>query len=82
MTSSVPGIADLFSGGLGYHANQGGGGGGGGYVSASSSASSGPVGFSPSFGSFGGINTGTQGLDVTTIAIVAGLVLLVMLLRK
>lgn len=54
--------------------NQGGGGMGWGF-SQSGSADSGPL--SGDFGSsIGGINTGRQGLDVTTIAIIGGLVVL------
>lgn len=65
----------MFAGYTGW--GGGGGGGGGGYISASSSASSGPVGYSPQYGGFGGIQTGgSQGVDITTLALVAGAVLL------
>lgn len=70
-------------GGFGGGGRGGGGGGGGGYVSASSSASSGPIGYNPTLGNFGGIQTGgTQGVDVTTIALIAGAVLLAVLLLR
>lgn len=90
MTSAVPGVVDMFASALGYGqgnaSGSGGGGGGGvsGWVSASSSASSGPVGYTPNFGGFGGINTGTQtqGLDATTIALIAGAVLVAVLLLR
>lgn len=50
------------------------GGGTGWGVSASSSASSGPNVFGGGSTMFGGINTGTQGLDLTTIAVLGAVV--------
>ena len=58
-------------------------GGGGGGFSQSGSADTGPV--SGSFGGFsiGGINTGQQGLDMTTLAVLGGIVVLALfILRK
>lgn len=64
-------------------AGQGGGGGGGmGWgFSQSGSADSGPL--SGDFGSsIGGINTGRQGLDLTTIAVIGGIVLVALFILK
>lgn len=62
--------------------NQGGGGMGGWGFSQSGSADSGPI--SGDFGSqYGGINTGRQGMDLQSMAVVAAVVLLgLWLLRR
>lgn len=60
------------------------GAGGGGYgVTASSSASSGPNVFGGGSTMFGGINTGTQGVDITMLAVIGAVVVLTLYaLRK
>lgn len=56
--------------------------GGGGY-SASSAASSGSVGYNPTLGGFGGIQTGgTQGVSMTMLALIAGAVVLALLVLR
>lgn len=70
--------------GKGQQGVQGGGGGEVGYsISPRAEASSGPNIFGGGSTMFGGINTGTQGLDLTTLALVgAAVVVALFLLRK
>lgn len=57
-------------------------GGGAGGVSASSSASSGPNVFGGGGSMFGGINTGTQGIDLTTLAVIGAIAIVALLVIR
>lgn len=56
--------------------------GGGGGFSQSGSADTGPVSGTYGGSTFGGINTGKQGVDMTTLAIIGAIVVVALLVLK